>query len=240
MTYNELKPKLLITRPVNSASDFASFFERELQKNQIIISPVLKIKFFKRPKKLEKSHFVIFTSSNGVKAAGEASNSNIRAMCVGDRTTNLASSFGYLAEKFGDNVEQLISTLCKDQKIKEEILHVHGKYTKGNVVTKLRGAGFLCNEWVGYDQVASKLSISALNAVKRGNKIVLPIFSERTALLLKEQISTFDKCHIIAISSAVENVFLGIKLGSINRAKTPDLAGMKSLTKKILKNVLLE
>ena len=71
-------------------------------------------------------------------------------------------------------------------------------------------------------------------------KIVLPIFSERTALLLKEQISTFDKCHIIAISSAVENVFLGIKLGSINRAKTPDLAGMRSLTKTILKNVLLE
>ena len=35
-------------------------------------------------------------------------------------------------------------------------------------------------------------------------------------------------------------VFLGIKLGSINRTKTPDLAGMKSLTKKILKNVLLE
>ena len=89
-------------------------------------------------------------------------------------------------------------------------------------------------------EVATKLSISALNAVKRGNKIDLPIFSERTALLLKEQISTFDKCHIIAISSAVENVFLGIKLGSINRAKTPDLAGMKSLTKKILKNVLLE
>lgn len=111
MTYNELKPKLLITRPVNSASDFASFFEKELQKNQIIISPVLKIKFFKRPKKLQKNHFVIFTSSNGVKAAGEASNSNIRAMCVGDRTTNLASSFGYSAEKFGDNVEQLISTL---------------------------------------------------------------------------------------------------------------------------------
>ena len=141
MTYNELKPKLLITRPLNSASDFASFFEKELQKNQIIISPVLKIKFFKRPKKLQKSHFVIFTSSNGVKAAGEASNSNIRAMCVGDRTTKLASSFGYSAEKFGDNVEQLISTLCKDRKIKEEILHVHGKYTKGNVVTKLKGAG---------------------------------------------------------------------------------------------------
>ena len=176
MTYNELKPKLLITRPVNSASDFASFFEKELQKNQIIISPVLKIKFFKRPKKLQKSHFVIFTSSNGVKAAGEASNSNIRAMCVGDRTTNLASSFGYSAEKFGDNVEQLISTLCKDRKIKEEILHVHGKYTKGNVVTKLREAGFLCNEWVGYDQVATKLSISALDAVKKGNKIILPIF----------------------------------------------------------------
>ena len=31
MTYNELKPKLLITRPVNSASDFASFFEKELE-----------------------------------------------------------------------------------------------------------------------------------------------------------------------------------------------------------------
>ncbi len=104
----------------------------------------------------------------------------------------------------------------------------------------MRAAGILCNEWVGYDQVATKLSISALNAVKRGNKIVLPIFSERTALLLKEQISTFDKCHIIAISSAVENVVLGIKLGSINRAKTPDLAGMRSLTKTILKNVLLE
>ena len=35
----------------------------------------------------------------------------------------------------------------------------------------------------------------------------LPIFSERTALLLKEQISTFDKCHIIAISSAVKMYF---------------------------------
>ena len=37
MTYNELKPKLIITRPVDAANLFASFFGKELEKDQIII-----------------------------------------------------------------------------------------------------------------------------------------------------------------------------------------------------------
>ena len=53
MTYNELKPKLIITRPVDAANLFASFFGNELEKDQIIISPLLEIKFFKKPKTLK-------------------------------------------------------------------------------------------------------------------------------------------------------------------------------------------
>jgi len=240
MTYNELKPKLIITRPVDAANLFASFFEKELKKEQIIISPVLEIKFFKRPKTLKQIHCLIFTSSNGVKAAGQATNSHIKALCVGDRTTKLASSLGYSAEKFGDNVEQLLNTLSKGEKIDGDILHIHGKYTKGDLANQLREAGFLCNEWIGYDQIAQNLSLPALSAFEKGDKVILPIFSERTALLLKKQIPTFERCHIIAISSAVANVFLDVRTGSISEAQTPDLAGMKSLTKKVLQNVSLE
>ncbi len=240
MTYNELKPKLIITRPVDAANLFASFFGKELEKDQIIISPLLEIKFFKKPKTLKKIQYLIFTSSNGVKAAGQAANNNIRALCVGDRTTNLASSLGYSAEKIGNNVEQLLKTLCKGKKIASEILHIHGKYTKGDLVNQLRDAGFLCNEWIGYDQVAQNLSLPALSAFENGDKTILPIFSERTALLLKKQTPTLDRSHIIAISSAVANVFLNVKAGSVSEAQTPDLAGMKSLTKKVLQNVLLE
>jgi len=240
MTYKELKPKLIITRPVEAANLFASFFEKELKKEQIIISPVLEIKFFKRPKTLKQIHCLIFTSSNGVKAAGQATNSHIKALCVGDRTTKLASSLGYSAEKFGDNVEQLLNTLSKGEKIDGDILHIHGKYTKGDLANQLREAGFLCNEWIGYDQVAQNFSLPALSAFEKGDKVILPIFSERTALLLKKQIPTFERCHIIAISSAVANVFLDVRTGSISEAQTPDLAGMKSLTKKVLQNVSLE
>ncbi len=240
MIYKELKPKLIITRPVDAANLFASCFEKELEKNQIIISPLLEIKFFKRPKNLIKFHYFIFTSSNGVKAAGRAANSNIKALCVGDRTTKLASSLGYSAEKFGDNVGQLLNKLCKGGKIAGEILHIHGKYTKVDLVNQLRDAGFLCSEWIGYDQVAQNLSVPALNAFENGAKTILPIFSERTAILLKKQIPILDKCHVIAISSAVANVFLNVRAGSVNEAQTPDLAGMKSLTKKVLQNVLLE
>ena len=240
MTYKELKPKLIITRPVEAANLFASFFEKELKKEQIIISPVLEIKFFKRPITLKQIHCLIFTSSNGVKAAGQATNSHIKALCVGDRTTKLASSLGYSAEKFGDNVEQLLNTLSKGEKIDGDILHIHGKYTKGDLANQLREAGFLCNEWIGYDQIAQNLSLPALSAFEKGDKVILPIFSERTALLLKKQIPTFERCHIIAISSAVANVFLDVRTGSISEAQTPDLAGMKSLTKKVLQNVSLE
>ena len=240
MTYNELKPKLIITRPVDAANLFASFFGKELEKDQIIISPLLEIKFFKKPKTLKKIQYLIFTSSNGVKAAGQATNSHIKALCVGDRTTKLASSLGYSAEKFGDNVEQLLNTLSKGEKIDGDILHIHGKYTKGDLANQLREAGFLCNEWIGYDQIAQNLSLPALSAFEKGDKVILPIFSERTALLLKKQIPTFERCHIIAISSAVANVFLDVRTGSISEAQKPDLAGMKSLTKKVLQNVSLE
>ena len=70
--------------------------------------------------------------------------------------------------------------------------------------------------------------------------LALPIFSERTALLLKKQIQTLDRCHIIAISPAVANVFLDVRAGSVSEAQKPDLLGMKSLTKKVLQKVLLE
>jgi uroporphyrinogen-III synthase len=144
MTYNELKPKLIITRPVESANLFASFFERNLQKEQIIISPAIEIKFFSRPKILRKTPYLIFTSSNGVKAAGQATNNNIRAICVGDRTTSLASSLGYSAEKYGDNVEQLIKKLCLNKNIEGNILHVRGKYTKVDLMDQFtRGRVFV-------------------------------------------------------------------------------------------------
>jgi uroporphyrinogen-III synthase len=240
MTYNELKPKLIITRPVDSANLFASFFERNLQKEQIIISPAIEIKFFSRPKILKKTPNLIFTSSNGVKAAGQATNNNIRAICVGDRTTSLASSLGYSAEKYGDNVEQLIKKLRISKKIEGDILHVRGKYTKIDLVNRLREAGFLCYEWEGYDQLAKDLSFQALNAFENSEKIILPIFSERSGRLLKDQIPKFDRCHIIAISSAVANVFLDARPASISEAQTPDLVGMRSSTKTVLKNALLE
>jgi uroporphyrinogen-III synthase len=240
MTYKKLKPKLIITRPVESANLFASFFERNLQKEQIIISPAIEIKFFSRPKILRKNPYLIFTSSNGVKAAGQATNNNIRAICVGDRTTSLASSLGYSAEKYGDNVEQLIKKLCLNKNIEGNILHVRGKYTKVDLMDHLREAGFLCHEWEGYDQIAKNLSFHALNAFKNGEKIILPIFSERSGRLLKDQIPNFDKCHIIAISSAVANVFLDKSPASISEAQTPNLVGMRSSTKTVLKNALLE
>lgn len=147
---------------------------------------------------------------------------------------------GYSAEKYGDNVEQLIKKLRISKKIEGDILHVRGKYTKIDLVNRLREAGFLCYEWEGYDQLAKDLSFQALNAFKNSKKIILPIFSERSGRLLKDQIPKFDRCHIIAISSAVANVFLDARPASISEAQTPDLVGMRSSTKTVLKNALLE
>ena len=54
---------------------------------------------------------------------------------------------------------------------------------------------------------------------ENGDKTILPIFSERTALLLKKQIPTLDRSHIIAISSAVAYVFSFSSLASLTVVK---------------------
>jgi uroporphyrinogen-III synthase len=150
----------------------------------VVISPILDIKYRDVPVDLAGIAGVIVTSGNGVRAlAARADVAGLTAYCVGDRTAETATACGMVAVSAGGAVADLVR-LIRDARPKGALLHVRGAKVRGDPVADLQDIGVKVRPLVLYDQIALDLSPRA-KAVLAGEKpVVLPLFSPRSAEIL--------------------------------------------------------
>lgn len=213
-------PALLLTRPQLGSERVLQTIEALVQqKVDHVISPLLRIVDVPVPDRITGD--VVLTSPEGARRAFELGASGT-AYCVGDRTAEIATAHGMTSISAGWDAEKLI-TLIRDHAPTGDLVHVRGKYARGNVAQRLTEGGIPCRALVAYDQQGVPLT-DAARALLRGDKtVVVPLFSPRSAGLLWDQVpDPGDAVRFVTISPAAAQ-----ELGQTSRiSASPDFDGM--------------
>ena len=227
---------LLLTRPLDGNERFCLKIKHLLYKCEILDSPIQKIEFLPGLNKINKNEVLIFTSVNGLRAAEKHNLTNNRCFVVGKNTKKIAVSFGYEVLGFSKDQENLLK-LIKSKKPTESMVHIRGKHTVGNLCASLKKSEFICLEIIGYNQEPLKIKKQNLRKIQSGRPVILPIFSSRSAKLLRSNID-LTGFNVVAISEAVAQILTGVELGELVISKKPNLNSMQEATLAILRRLI--
>ncbi|WBU53531.1 uroporphyrinogen-III synthase [Paracoccus sp. SCSIO 75233] len=185
-------PICLLTRPEPQSREIADL----LPGTECVISPILRIVplQFDEALVLSAPGFV-FTSANAVPFAGPGRGRP--AICVGPQTANAARSAGFqVTEGPGDaqRMQPLLEGLG-------DWLHLHGQHRIMTLPVRAIAV---------YDQVAQPLNEAAQHVLSGRRRVILPLFSPRSAKLLSSETSSaIAPITTVAISAQADRAFTG-------------------------------
>ncbi len=204
-------PALLLTRPREQSEQFATDCRKVLGRDaNVMITPVLDIRYRDVAVETNGMAGIVFTSENGVRAlAARTEVAGRFAYCVGDRTAEAAESLGMSAISAGGAVEDLVA-LIRRAHPEGPLLYVHGADVSGNLAEALKADGIVLQSLVLYDQVPVGLTDDALNALRGDRHVLLPLFSPRSAELVGQAAAgATAPLAIVALSPAVAEAWSG-------------------------------
>jgi uroporphyrinogen-III synthase len=212
---------LLLTRPSAASIRTKAEVERLCPGVCVIVSPVMEI--VPVPFALDAvPGEVILTSENGAAAAVALGlPEGMRAWCVGSRTAEVAQAAGFDAVSAQRDAEALIALILSapDGGL---LLHLRGEHARGDIAPRLRAAGREAREAVVYRQEERALSGEALAALEGAERVVLPLYSPRSAAILAKQGPFSAPLQVIAISRAAARAAEGLGRPHISLIDNPD------------------
>jgi len=199
-------PVLLLTRPAAQSARFLAQCEEAFGAPvDAVIAPMIEIVPRGAPVDLSPFAGVIFTSENAVTALGRnAGAEGMRAWCVGRRTANAAAQSGFDALSAEGAAEDLIALVLR-QRPAGALLHLCGAHVAADVAGRLSECGVPTEARVIYDQVPQLLPEAARRLLEgSGRRVVLPLFSPRSARLLRREVPEPSMCvRPLALSAQV-------------------------------------
>jgi uroporphyrinogen-III synthase len=186
---------LLLTRPEAQSRAFAEQLGTEAR---VVIAPVMAIVGTGAQPDLSGYRGVILTSANALRFLPGLQ--GVQAWCVGERTGEAARARGAQVMRVADDAEALVAGFEGTG----PLLHLRGEHARGKVAERLTSAGIETHETVIYRQEARDLSPEARALIEGEEKVVLPLFSPRSAALVGGQIVHVGPgLEVIAMSPAV-------------------------------------
>lgn len=219
------EPKIILTRPEPGLSKFSGQLLHDLPTADVYNEPLQVIEFVPNILDLDGYNGFVFTSSNGVRAAKRWNLPKRIGFGVGSVTTNLASTFCDPVYNGGSNVDALIELILA-QRPHGPLLHVRGKVSVGNLADRLSEHGIETHEVIGYEQSAIPASDTLLQMLQGGMPVILPLFSPKSAEILKMLSTRRDHWHVVAMSQAVAEIFCPDEVMILETAKNPNGAAM--------------
>lgn len=234
-----MTPILIVTRPAAQSASFAreiaALWDGPLR---IIQSPLIEIVFY--APHMDQPDAVIFTSANGVTAAGLLDlPKGLTAWCVGEKTGQIAAKAGFDPVIGPGDADGLARKIIADAP-KGRLLHIRGRHTRGEICEKLTAAGLHCHDVIAYDQKALPLSAEAVKALGGTDPVVFPLFSPRTATILTMQGPFAAHVHGVAISETAKRALDMQHVSGVRLAARPDNAAMIDATIATLRNVIAQ
>ncbi|UWP98492.1 uroporphyrinogen-III synthase [Aliiroseovarius crassostreae] len=186
-------PVLLLTRPEPGNTRVLAECEAAFGGAiPAVLSPVLEIVPVGPWPDLSRYASALLTSVHGVR--GDLSGK--RAYCVGSRTARVAAAAGASVDCIVPDADSLMR---KDLNPDLPMVYLRGAHVSTDLA-----AHFGCEEQVVYDQVHRPLSKPALDLIGGERRVILPLFSPRSARLVAKEIPK-DRpgVTVIAMSDAV-------------------------------------
>lgn len=214
-----MPPKLIITRPTQTASRFSTEVQALLSREvACIFSPAYDIQFLNFDKAQAKETTLIFTSANGVAAAKRVGLKGQRAWCVGDRTAAAATDAGFRAHSANGDVEALLAAILASGE-DGAMTHIAGTFTRGDLVSRLTAHGILCDQITAYRQNQLSPSDAYLAASKGSDPLVIPLFSPRAALMVGIEFKA--PVHVVAMSKAICDAAIDMNVDTVVTVRAP-------------------
>lgn len=210
-----IPPTVLLTRPRAASERLAAQISA-----QVVISPLMEVIWRSVPVLGEAPDAVVFTSQNGVE--GFVRNADWRgvAYCVGDRTAQAAQAAGFQAVSAGGDLSDLKAMLAARAK-GARLIHARGLHVAGDL-------GDIASPLITYEQRPLALSLEARKVLSGMNKVVVPLFSPRSAALFVQEFSRIGHAPlvVVAISKSVAKACSDAGLEVAFVASSPDGAAM--------------
>lgn len=195
---------VLITRPEPSALHLADALRARWGCGvRVVISPVLEIKPTGIVPDLDGIGTLIFTSQHAVDAyLATTSRRDLPCYAVGAATAAAAQAAGLDTVHADGNADALIALMLTSA-VRGSCLHLRGAHVTGDLAHRLTEQGLPTSETVLYDQVECPLSADAKACLTRGTKVILPLYSPRSAKILFSQVRPEAQLYVAAISDNV-------------------------------------
>lgn len=179
-------PVVLLTRPAAASARFAQM----LAGFETVISPVLQTRFLEPAIDLTGCDAVVFTSANGVEALAKLTVArDLVAFCVGERTAELARSHGFDAVSAQGTVADLTGLLA-ERHAGDQVFYARGQDVAHDLGTLLRSHNIRVVDAVVYSQESKGLSSAATKLLKSQAKVLVPLFSPRTATIFASHLQS--------------------------------------------------
>ena len=186
---------VLLTRPKESSDAFLSAL-RGLGAD-IVEAPVQKIVPVGELVNLAPDAAAIFTSRHAVRRVRNGAGR--LAFCVGDATADAAREAGFTAISASGDAQDLRALLIRERP-SGDLVYLRGRHVSQDLAADLRSEGFKIESFIVYDQQDLALDPTTLAAACRAARLVVPLFSPRSARILARQLPHGLAPVIVAIS----------------------------------------
>lgn len=228
--------KVINTRPSPDADAFSAAIRAAGA--QVILSPVMDIRFRDTAAPVEPGEALAFTSANGVRAFARANAArSAKVFAVGAATAEAARLAGFTAVTAADGDVESLADLIAGTKGCNRVLHLAGTDRAGDLVAALAEKGVAARRLVLYDAVPeAKLSSEARAAlVEHAANCAVGLFSPRSAALFFAQCvaagveDRLSDATLLAFSDAVAAAALADRWGAVKIAPARTLEAMAAL-----------
>ncbi|WP_226779958.1 uroporphyrinogen-III synthase [Oceaniglobus trochenteri] len=216
---------LLLTRPRAQSLAFGEDCRAAGFAGEIVISPILEIRPVPMTARPPKGAMLVFTSVNGVEqAAAQCDLNGFEGFAVGDRTAGVARAHGMTCHSAGGDLRDLVALLQAEQP-RGPLWHLRGAHRAGDLGALLGDHGAGVQDVVVYDQAALPLTDRAQALLAQGGRVIVPLFSPRSAALVSEA-AQGATAHLLPIAISAAAAACWAAPGQCRVVEKPDAASM--------------
>ena len=139
----------------------------------------------------------------------------------------MAKAAGFAAVNADGDAEVLLRAILSAPDT-GPLLHLRGDHARGDIAPRLRAAGRAARDLVVYRQEEQPLSAEAKAVLGGAERVVMPLYSPRTAAIVAEQGPFSAPLQIIAISAAAARAAERLQPERISQIDNPDGQSMLS------------
>ncbi|MBL9051841.1 MAG: uroporphyrinogen-III synthase [Tabrizicola sp.] len=220
---------VLITRPEAEARAFAGLLKQRFG-GQVrpVVAPLMAPRFLDATLPTGDFAGVIFTSVQGVEGARRLGPGlPTLAFCVGQKTAHVARAAGFEARSADGDAEALLALILANRPA-GKLLHIRGQDTRGDLEERLNSAGIETESLIVYQQEPLPLNKEAEALLLSVGRIIVPVFSPRTAAILAAALPSGFKAGLdfVAMSPSVAHALAGAPRDALVISRQPDAEGV--------------